>query len=104
MKLLFSVESPLGKQIRTTEAYWHDIVTYKHPQLEGKVRDVELTLIDPDVIRKSRSDKDVYLYYKAIAGKILCAVARHLNGEGFLITAYFTSKVKEGKKIWERKK
>ena len=104
MKLLFSVESPLGKQIRTTEAYWRDIVTFKHPQLNGKIRDVELALIDPDIIRKSRSDKDVYLYYKVITGRILCAVARHLNGDGFLITAYFTDKVKEGKKIWEKRK
>ncbi len=104
MKLLFSVETPLRKQIRTTEAYWHDIITYKHPQLEGRLRDVELTFFDPDIIRKSRSDKDVYLYYRIVQGRILCAVARHLNGDGFLITVYFTEKVKEGKQIWERKK
>ena len=103
MKFLFSVASILGKQIRTTETYWHDIITYKHPQLDGKLRDVELTLIDPDVIRKSQSDKDIYLYYKAVSGRILCVVVRHLNGDGFLITTYFTDKVKEGKKIWERK-
>jgi hypothetical protein len=55
-------------------------------------------LIDPDVIRKSQSDKDVYLYYKTISDRILCVVVKHLNGDGFLITTYFTDKVKKGKK------
>ena len=31
------------------------------------------------------------------------AVARRLNGEGFLITCYLTAVVKKGTEIWKRK-
>lgn len=27
----------------------------------------------------------------------MCVVAKHLNGDGFIITAYITDKIKEGK-------
>ena len=104
MELLFSVATPLGKHIRTTDSYWRDITTFKHPQLKEKLREVELALIDPDTIRKSRSDQDVYLHYRSVGGRILCVVAKYLNGEGYVVTAYFTDKIKEGTKIWERKR
>lgn len=63
MKFLFNVVTPLEKSIRTTEEYWRDITTFKHPQLAGKLREVELALIDPDSIRRSRTDHEVCLYY-----------------------------------------
>jgi len=31
------------------------------------------------------------------------AVARRLNGEGFLITCYLTAVIKKGTEIWKRK-
>jgi hypothetical protein len=32
----------------------------------------------------------------------LCIVARHLNGDGFIITAYITDKIKEGEVVWKK--
>ena len=32
----------------------------------------------------------------------ICAVVRHLNDEGFLMTAYFTEAIKEGELVWKR--
>jgi len=104
MKILFNVRTPLGKQVRTSEEYWREITTYKHPQLAGKVHDVELTLVDPERIKKSRSDEHVYLYYRLIGKYVLCVVVKHFGDEGFVITAYFTGKEKEGTTIWEKKK
>ena len=49
----------------------------------------------------SKIDKEIFLYYKKL-DKLYCAVARHLNGIGFLITAYPTDKVKEGDSIWKK--
>ncbi len=62
------------------------------------MRDV---LEHPDVIRQSRTDKDVFLYYKQ-SDKLYCVVVRHVEAEGFLITAYPTDKVKEGDVIWTK--
>jgi len=52
-------------------------------------------------VRISKSDKQVYLFYRSDGdARWVCAVAKQLNGEGFLITAYRTSNVKKGMQIW----
>ena len=66
----------------------------------GKEEEVQETLQYPIEIRRSRSDRDVYLYYKADPPYFICVVARHLNGEGFIITAYRTNKMKIGESVW----
>jgi len=35
-------------------------------------------------------------------GRWICAVAKRLNEEGFLITTYLTDAMKEGEQIWSR--
>lgn len=42
----------------------------------------------------------VYLYYKIDLPSYSCVVARHLNGEGFIITIYRTDKIKRGELVW----
>jgi hypothetical protein len=69
--------------------------------MKGKEDVVKAVLQFPDEIRQSKTDKDVFLYYKEF-DKLYCAVVRHIGMEGFLITAYPTDKVKEGDSIWTR--
>ena len=100
---LFNVLTPLGFKVHVTRAYWEIITTKKHPVMAGHETDVEETLKDPDEIRLSRSDSQVYLFYKPERiGRWVCAVAREQDGDGFLVTAYPTEAVKEGEKIWPR--
>lgn len=75
----------------------------KHPVLLGREQAIEETLSAPDEVRRSRSDPDVVLFYRAVTpGRWMCAVAKQLDGEGFLVTAYPTDTVKEGERIWMR--
>jgi hypothetical protein len=54
---------------------------------------VKETLNQPDEIRRSRSDPDVYLFYKLQRPKRwLCAIIRKLNGNSFLITTGYQLK------------
>jgi hypothetical protein len=101
--LLFEVMTPLGFRVRVTRAYWEVITTIKHPVMAGHENDVKRTLAAPDEIRLSKSDPAVHLFYKAErAGRWVCAVAKRLNGDGFLVTAYPADVVKEGDRIWPR--
>mgnify|MGYP001562340779 CR=1 FL=1 len=101
--LLFRVLTPLGFYARVTHAYWALIVTVKHPVMAGREDDVRETLGHPDEIRVSKSDANVYLLYKPERlGRWVCAVAKRLDGEGYLITAYPTDAIKEGKQIWHK--
>jgi len=65
--------------------------------------EVKETLIEPDEIRKSKKDLSVYLYYRKYEEHFVCVLVKHLNGEGFIITAYLSDNVKKGDTIWKRK-
>lgn len=101
--LFFEVSTPLGFRVRITQSYWEIIVTIKHPVMQGRERDVQNALRDPDEIRRSRADPKVHLFYREeYPGRWTCVVVRQLNDEGFLITTYPTDAIKEGEKIWSK--
>jgi hypothetical protein len=60
----FVAKTPLNVEVRTTTGYWKYLITMKHPVMKGKEDMVEAALQFPDEIRQSRTDKDVFLYYK----------------------------------------
>ncbi len=102
-ELLFEVTTPLDFTVRVTATYWDLIVTIKHPVMAGLERDVKETLENPEQIRVSRSDPKVFLFYRIKRSRRwICAVAKRLNGEGFLVTAYPTDAIKEGEYIWPK--
>jgi hypothetical protein len=95
--VLFEVMTPLGFEVRVTHAYWKLIIDIKHPVMAGREEDVRKALEDPDEIRKSKSDENVYLFYKSEREKRwICAVSKQTGSEGFLITTYPTGAIKEG--------
>jgi len=97
----FEALTPLGFRVHVTRAFWDVIVSLKHPAMAGREQDVKAALEDPDEVRRSKSDKDVYLFYKSVrTGRWVCAVAKQKNGDGFLVTAYPTDAIKEGERIW----
>lgn len=100
----FNAKTHLNTSISVTEEYWNYITTVKHPYMLNKENDVVKTLEDPDIIRQSKIDKAVYLFYRQTiyGGKqyYMCAVAN--STKGFVITAYITDRIKEGREIWKR--
>lgn len=98
----FEITSILEKRIRVTKSYWQKLVTTKHPRIRGKEKEIQDALEKTDEIRRSRTDSNVYLYYKKKRDHYICAVVKHLNDEGFLITAYFTKTMKIGEVIWKK--
>ena len=98
---LFEVTTPLGFSVRTTAEYW-SIIEAKHPKLRGRAQAVAQLLYHPDQICQSKQDSAVYLFYCTDQRRLLCAVAKRLDGQGFLITAYPCDKVKEGDPIWPK--
>ncbi|MEI6330568.1 MAG: hypothetical protein WCP16_15120 [Pseudanabaena sp. ELA645] len=98
----FDVKTPLGFTVRTTDEYWQKLLV-KHPDLVDLEELVEAALQLPDEIRESKRDSDVFLFYLQRREKRwVVAVARKLNGDGFLITAYQTDAIKEGTQLWHR--
>ena len=101
--ILFEVMTPLGFRVRVTRAYWEIIISIKHPVMKSREEDVKKTLEHPDEIRQSKSDENVYLFYKAEQAKRwICVVSKRTGEEGFLITTYPTDAVKEGTQVWHK--
>ena len=96
---LFEVSTPLGFRVRTTSPYW-TILQHKHPEIGGRLRDVQQCLTDPDQVRQSRQDAAVYLFYRSAPPYHLCVVAKCLDGAGFIVTCYLTDAIKEGTRVW----
>ena len=97
---IYEVTCILGKKIRTTKRYFEFIVQFKHPELKDRLDEVLKTITDADDVRRNQEHPEIYLYYRKINKHWICAVVRHLNNDGFLITSYITGKPRrKGEKI-----
>ena len=92
--LSVKVTSSLAKTIRVTEEYWQRIVTTKHPAMAGQEDLVKRALTAPEEVRRSRKDQSVFLHYAKSGTRYGSVVVKHLNSDGFVVTAYLTDKIK----------
>jgi hypothetical protein len=99
---LFDVKTPLGFRVHCTEAYWTEKIISAHPIMAERIEAVKLALANPAEVRLSRIDTSVYLFYTSDEKRLVCAVARSINGDGFRITAYPTDKMKTGETVWTK--
>jgi hypothetical protein len=64
---------------------------------------MKLTLVHPDVVYYSTAE-ETHHYYKKFAKtpvteKYLLLVAKHQDGEGFIITAFFVARIRRQEKV-----
>ena len=94
----------LGRKIKLSNERWRHITTV-HPEIERYRKEVEETVSDPELVKQSLYSNEVTLYYKCypniLGGKHIAVVVK-LNENKFVITAYITDRIKEGKILWER--
>lgn len=79
-----------------------------YPEMEGQIDKIQETLLNPDVIIKSKTDSDIELFYQnydvtPVTKKYFCIVVKILTDNTFIITAYFTKTIKKGAILWEKK-
>ena len=98
MDIAISVD---GVPIRLTAERWLHIVE-NHDDLAGHYDDVLATVEDPDLILRGHRGSLLAVQGSG-RGRYLAVVYRQISLEdGFVITAYFTSKVDRRKAIWKR--
>lgn len=103
---VFKVLSKVGKTVRLDEDRWDHVL--EHPEMENQIDRVSKTVVNPDEVRKSVHNPSVCLFYKfyndtPVTEKFLLVAVKILNGEGFIVTAFFTDRMKKGGLIWKRK-
>ncbi|WP_126147243.1 hypothetical protein [Synechococcus elongatus] len=92
-----------NREVRLTEERLAHIL--RHPEMVGMETQIADTLKNPQLVRQSRSDESVGLFYRfytqtAIGDKWLCVVVKYLCDDAFIVTAYFTDSPKKGETLW----
>jgi len=92
-----------GVPIRLTDERWFHIVE-NHDELAGMVFEILATVGEPDFVVKGWQDE--LLAVRKINSKYLVAAYKEIGGkDGFIITAFITSKIYQIKKrkiIWPK--
>jgi len=95
-----------GREVRVTDERLAHIL--EHPEMRDMETEIERVLRVPQMVRRSRSDEAVRLYYEfyaqtVVGGKWPCIVVKYLETDAFVITAYLTDKPKAGEDLWPTK-
>jgi methyl coenzyme M reductase subunit C-like uncharacterized protein (methanogenesis marker protein 7) len=90
-----------------TDERWEPIEV-DHPEMNGQLERIRDTLLNPDIIVRSKTDREVELFYRLynttpVTEKFLCIVVKVLIDDLFIITSYFTDAIKDGVKLWVKK-
>lgn len=94
-----------ARKIRLTDNRLEHILT--RAEMEGQEERISETLLAPDRIKKSKHDPVVLLYYRLydktpVTRKYLMVAVKVENGGGFILTSFFTDKIKTGETIWKK--
>ena len=100
------IEDCFGRKVRLTDERLAHILG--HPEMRGMEAAIQRVLREPAVVRRSRSDHTVRLFYEfyretVVGGKWLCLVARYNEEDAFVVTAYLTDRPKQGEDLWPAK-
>lgn len=95
--ILFETIDKTNRKIRLTKERWSHI-RKKHPEVEN-LEDVEETVKNPTKITFPKIDESVGFYYKYFKNrpshhKYLLVLVKYLNGDGYVMTAYYEDKIK----------
>ena len=77
----------------------------EHPEMRDMEAEIARVLRVPQIVRRSRSDDAVRLYYEfyaqtVVGGKWLCVVVKYFENDAFVVTAYLTDKPSLGEDLW----
>ena len=95
-----------GRKVRLTDERLAHILA--HAEMTGMAAELERVLRRPQLVRRSRSDTAVRLFYEfyaqtIVGGKWLCVVVKYMEHDAFVVTAYLTDKPKAGEDLWPTK-
>ncbi len=86
-----------GRKIHLSGERWSHI--QKRPEMAGEIEIIKSTLKTPIKITRYSMDQKVRYYYsyhkyRRSRAKYLRVIVKYINGEGFIITAYYVPTLK----------
>ncbi|MEK6963802.1 MAG: hypothetical protein AABX70_05205 [Nanoarchaeota archaeon] len=93
---LFEVNDKTGRIIYLTEERWRHIL-FKHPNLISELETIKRTLLYPSCILQDPRNLSIHSYFGHCKNKpepFLAVVVKYINGEGFILTSFYTDQTK----------
>ncbi len=92
MSRVLEVKDRNGKIVHLTDERYKHIL--KHPEMQNSFGIIENTIKNPDKMLQYSRDSAIRFYYthhknRKSNAKYLRVVVKYLNGEGFVVTAFF---------------
>ncbi|MDD9953661.1 MAG: PBECR2 nuclease fold domain-containing protein [Candidatus Woesearchaeota archaeon] len=94
MHHIFAIIDISKRRIHLSRERWAHI--QKHPEMSDQIEAIKETLQQPDEITNFSHDDSVRFYYKYYKENrtYLFISVKYLNGKGFIITSFYTDKVR----------
>lgn len=98
MNYIFEINDKGGKKIRLTEKQWKHIQKHPHMHIYESIENIKNTIKNPTTIRYNKEDESIIFYYKEFKDmsaeeRYLLISVKYLNGNGFIITSFYTNKI-----------
>jgi len=94
--IIFDVIDKTRRKIRLTKKQWKHI--QKHPHMHESLERIKETIKSPLTIRYDEFNERVNYSYREyknmeLKERYLFVSVKYLNGEGFIITSFYTNKI-----------
>ncbi len=60
------LKDPLGNRVELPPSIVRGQIFRRHPELKGKLQEIKETMINPDIVAKSKKDAVILLYFRKI--------------------------------------
>lgn len=96
--VILDVIAKTNRRIYLPKKQWLHI-TKSHPDMANYLEEIRETIKNPAKITDYNQSDNIKYYYKYFkhresSNKYLLVVVKYLNGEGFIVTAYFMKSIK----------
>lgn len=94
-----------GVSVRLTSERWTHILD--HPEMVGQQDRLAETLASPDIVMATVKDETVHTYHRQyettpVTRKYMVVVVKMAPGDAFVVTAFYSSRVKKGEVVWPK--
>ena len=96
MEFIFEIKDKSGRRIRLPKGRYKHILG--HPHMHEQVENIKITLRNPTTTRYNEEDENIRYFYKEFKNRdpserYLLVSVKYLNGNGFVITSFFTNRI-----------
>ena len=94
MEFIFEIIDKSRRKIHLSKERWNHVL--RHPEMANQIERITETLQYPTTILQFWEDPKVHFYFRYYKDKreYLFVSVKYLNGDGFLITSYYTDIIK----------